>query len=385
MLSHDTKDVGEKLDRRKVVDLLSPEVLNRFSLPSELQVFGPDSVGELAPIALAVERMLVSDGGGRLRLFARADEDWDAAAWSMRHVLLQHASDPVTPVRVRIALMTPIESMDPSAREDLAAWLSAGLLEGVDLTAPTPGIAQPLAEYLGSDGTTRAWAIGEASAAALRPGPNWGVGGVVVRGSIALNAEYAEVNPKQLQAPVSGGNAGHVVICPHEPLPVRRFADWMADEIGKALPSALEKLAQQPRSIEYSDRYFRSPDSPAVLAAFLQMIAKSSDAPIPVNILTAELERSPNNRDFANELARNRAVFDAFRERPDLKVTTSVRNKNALVHSRLLTVRYEDGSSLTLNLDQGVDYWTCDPPLGLNGWIRPKYSKQTTRVTAWVE
>lgn len=385
MLSHDTKDVGEKLDRCKVVDLLSPEVLNRFSLPPDLQVFGPDSVGELAPIALAVERLLVSDGGGRLRLFARADEDWDAAAWSMRHVLLQHASDPVTPVRVRIALMTPIESIDPSAREDFAAWLSAGLLEGVDLTAPAAGTVQRLAEYTGTNGTTRAWAIGGASDAALRPGPNWGAGGVVVRGCIVVDAEYAEVNPEQLQAPVIGGNAGHVVVSPHEPLEARRFAQWMADEIVKAFPSAREKLAQRPQSIEYSDRYFRSPESPAVLVALLQMVAKSSNEPIPVEILTAELERIPGKQDFPNERARNLAILDAFKQSKHFKVNTSVRNKHILPHSRLLKIRYEDGSCLTVNLDQGVDYWTCDPPLGLNGRIRPRYPRQSTRVTACVE
>ncbi|MGN2250328.1 DEAD/DEAH box helicase [Frateuria sp. GZRe14] len=387
MLSHDAKDVGEKLDRHKVIRLLAPDLLNRFALPAEQQVFGASSVVETAPVGLSIGRALMS-GGGTLRVFVRADQGWDAGVWPLRQVLLQNAADVVAPAAVYIVLMTSLDSMDPAARDDLNAWLAADLVDAVEVTEPRSDLVFPLAEYVGGDGLTRAWAIVGPDASSLRPGLNWGTGGVVVRGSVAFDSLYATVDPAQLQRSPRGGNAGHVTVGAHGPIPARRFGEWLASELEKALPGVRERLEQRPQRIEYSDRYFRSFDSPAVLAAFVQMLAPPGDAPVPVCIRTAELERCDHKgsgRDFADERARERAIKEAFKARPDFAIESTVRSKPQVEHARLLKACYRDGSTLTLHLDQGVDYWACDPPLGLEGRIRPRYPRQKTKVTAWVE
>ncbi len=388
MLSHDTKDVADQLDRRKVLALLTPEVTNKLCLPSELCLFGSGSMVETSPVAQAVRRVLASTVGGTLRVFVRADEGWDAPGWPFRQVILQAAAEVTTPPSVRVVLASPVSEMDPGAREDLAAWLESGLIEAVERIDVASETSHPLVEF-GCDGSAYAWAIAESGSATLLPGAGWGSNGVVVRGGRQFDYSYEGVPIEQILTPPGGGNAGHVTIASHGAYPARKFGEWLAGELDKALPGIQQKLLERPESIQYSDRYFRSPDSPAVLAAFVQMVARSGEGHIPVEIRTAELEpsfgRGGNGRDFTSEVERTRAIHSAFQARPDLEVATTVRSKAQVDHARLLTACYSDGSKLSLHLDQGVDFWTCDSPIGLEGRIRPKYAKQRTKVTAWIE
>lgn len=389
MLSHDAKDVADDLDRKKVLAMLTPDVINRFALQEGAKVFGPYTVAEISPVAQALGRMLASSGGGGLmRFFVGAGQGWDSQSWSARQVLLQNAANTRAPAEVRIAITSAPDKLDAEARDDLATWLDAGLIHAVEVVSDVRGKGRPLVEFQ-KDDVYSSWAITGAPESADIPNSCWATGGVVVRGAAPMPTLVAPLNDSFLQRTVAGGNAGNISVGSHGAFPARKFGDWLASELEKSFPGIKDRLRSRPNRVEYSDRYFRSYDSPAVLAAFVQMVVPAGESIVPIDIRAARLEsgydRRSNNRDFSHEDARKRALLDAFKTRADLKASSDVRDKMQMDHARLLTAHYDDGSKLVFHLDQGVDFWACDPPLGLDGRIRPRFPKHKTKITAWIE
>jgi hypothetical protein len=361
-----------------------------LTLPDELRLLGSSTALEISPVALAVARARPILESDQLRVFVGGEGEWDLFNWLMRHAILQAAAEASKPVKVRVALLTPLDRLDASTRADLAAWLDSEVISAVEsVIKHDVGRGLPLAELTGKGGS-RSWVVASTDPSATRPGPDWGRGDVevVVRGDVRIDAAYTELTSLELSPMVSsGGNAVHLAVASHGPLPSQEFGNWLLDQLEVQLPAMKGRRADRPVSLLYSDRYFRSPDSPFVLSALVHGLAPPGTQPLSLEIRTAELERGYDRqyagRDYTDEVMRKKGVSAAFAGRRDIAASTTVRAKSQVDHARTLTATYADGKSLSIQLDQGVDFWTIDP-LGPGGRVRPKYPRGKTTVTAWI-
>ncbi|MGH8563525.1 MAG: hypothetical protein ACREXW_05345 [Gammaproteobacteria bacterium] len=119
--------------------------------------------------------------------------------------------------------------------------------------------------------------------------------------------------------------------------------------------------------VRYADRYLRSPIAIRLLVSVIGALSPElgvSEGTI-VTVLTARLDhgigRSPSrvSHDWQQDGDR-RQVFDVVVSRMRLEATLRGSERRDLPHARELTLRWRDGRSCTLRLDQGFGYW-CSP------------------------
>jgi hypothetical protein len=373
LLSYDTQHHIQDLDRHKALDLIDDRFLQALQLPAELQIFGPTTVFEMEPLALALRRERQRIGANEIRVFLAGNaNEWEPLAWRLRNELLS-----IQGAGTKIKIIVPqsiLAALEPSQSDELAAL---AVLIGAEIfcpkTAPmivNSGKKLPRALEIGNDNTTICWAANIQEA--LAPTPLWGgnaKGAQFVRG--VQNNTLEAIPDKWVRRAISelrnkGGDTYSVSITNEFDGPLRQFGDQAWVLLATRMPELKKKLCgnQQLTSILYSDRYLRSPLSLLLLKELFKAILKYSGG---INNDT-HLKVTTSNLNWNNiqepqylhhdwrDADHRRQIFRACFE-PIGNLIFQEKSNLDLPHARVLHLKWTDSSGCTIRLDQGVGYW----------------------------
>jgi len=197
------------------------------------------------------------------------------------------------------------------------------------------------------------------------PGEAWLEAGPTCTWAVATGAAVStgqRLDPDAWSDPSSGVVLVHI----HRELdgPLLGAGKRLRALLGQAAPEFAQRLAHdQVRSLEYSDRYLKSPWSVMLLSEFVRALVSHSS---PDLVLTVQ-EAGPSPRGGASL----RVSHDW--QRPEIQRTLcngslitagcgmvkfhSMAPSQDMMHSRVLAVHWVSGGSTLLYFDYGMGYW----------------------------
>ncbi len=177
--------------------------------------------------------------------------------------------------------------------------------------------------------------------------------GKVLKASALRKSHEGTVNEIQIRRELDG--------------PVGQFGNRFWEGLIARSPMLADALSSRHElaEVHYADRYLRSPVAVRLLVSVLGALSPElgvTDGTI-VTVLTARLDhgfsRSPTrvSHDWQHDGDR-RQVFQVIVNRMRLEATLRGVDRHNLPHARELTLKWRDGRSCTLRLDQGFGYWS---------------------------
>jgi len=370
ILDFDQRFEAGVLDRFAALTVISTDWLDMLKIPESLRHFGASSKVEISGMVGAVLRESSHPDALRTRLFAGgASENIDFAASAIRLVAyrLGSLSRPVEVVIER-PLFERLSEANRFALSSLAdhPGITIGLTSGLPQAAGGFILAE-----VSHGSSSVAWATTDSES--IVPNEDWGASnspwviGTLASGSgtATTKIESAEIRPQVVAA------GDREIVLHHEvDGPLQGFGTrlWkvIADEHHGTL-TQLENSVTDVVEISYSDRYLFTPLSVALLVDLVSRLkervgqARWDD---PVLTITTTAVRSGGesrafNRVFADwpDLRVRDAVARGAFEYLGMRTTVLVPNRFEVQHGRVLEVRFSDGKTLTVRLDQGVSYW----------------------------
>ena len=354
--------------------LLNDAFLAALELPTEAQLFGPQTRLEYDPISLAIQRTLRADDAITLvRLHLGGDFDaWALQDWVIRRDLARWIDESRT---VEIVLPHNVDAIPRQERLVLATWghsLGVRLLRGI-----RGGGEHHILAELGGPG--RGLAFSAQSGDALVPGLNWGVAGesaYVVRGPSAPVAKLDPVDPATLYGPPPG-KEDRVELAE----PLRGSLDALGSEYWKAIldksPHLRVRLRQQipVREVLYSDRYVRSPLVARLLLevlAHLVQIGGDATRDTQFRIVTVRSANAKSRLQYVqddwakpHEAKSTIACLFAYRS---IEVEISHRKRKQVPHERVFRIAWEDGLRWECHLDHGFGFMKTAAPRVTHGF-----------------
>jgi DEAD/DEAH box helicase domain-containing protein len=386
ILDFDQRFEAGVLDRFAALAVISTEWLGMLKIPESLRYFGDSSRVEISGMVAAVLRESSHPDAVRTRLFAGgAADSSDLAASSLRLIAYRLAalSRPIEIV-IENSLFERLSEANRFALSSLAdhPWISIGLATAL----PRATGASVLAEVShGLSGV--AWA--SADSESIVPNEGWGAsrsplvtGTLASRtGTVSKKLESAEIRPQVFLAGDREIVLHHQVDGPLQGFGTRLW-QIISDEHHETLQQVQNSSADVV-AITYSDRYLFTPLSIALLVDLvsrLKAIVGQARWDDPELTITTTAVRSGGesrvfNRVFADwpDLSVRNAVARGAFEYLGIRTTVLVPNKFSVQHGRVLEVRFSDGKTLSVRLDQGVSYWRVpvlsgarQPPVGFD-------------------
>jgi DEAD/DEAH box helicase domain-containing protein len=374
LLSYDTQHHLQDLDRMKAIALINDQFLQALQLPVSMQVFGPKTQLEVEPLALALRRERQRMDLLEIRIFLGGSvKEWEPIAWRLRkELLLLHESGVV----IRLILPDCIfEVLEASQRDELAA-LAALIHAEIYCPDHSPTVRQSdhslfRVMELGGVDTSVCWA--SSNQEALAPTPWWGgsaKGSQFVR--VASGRPLDAIPGKWRKKGVSNLRAREedtitISITTELNGSAKKFGNSAWELlINRSLDLKRKLLAEQPiATIEYSDRYLRSPLSLILLEKLFEALGSfpgGANSASRLMIMTSYLPRN----DFQQprflhhnwqDTEHRREIFNALFRRFGEFILSDEKANLALPHARVLQLRWDDGFGFTIRLDQGVGYW----------------------------
>ena len=359
LISYDTHRNLEHLDRHQALALLNDRFLAALELPTEDQLFGPQTRLEHEPIAVAIQRTL--DAGDAIRLHLGGEFDaWSLADWVLGSDLARWHSESR---KVELVLPRNLDAIPRAERVHLAMLgetLGVRLLRG----SRTRRDHHPLAELYSP---TRTLAFAAKSSDALVPAQDWGVAGEsahVVRGPSAGIKELKRVDPAALYGPPPGAaDMSELGNALRGPIDTLGSAFW--NQIFDASPRLETELRRATRvqEVVYQDKYVCSPLVARLLLevlAHLVSIGGNAFLGTRFQIVTTPPTKSRfaprwvhDNWKTAREA--EAAIVRLFASRP-IEVQVIHSKAKRFPHERTLQITWEDGRSWRCHLDHGFGF-----------------------------
>jgi DEAD/DEAH box helicase domain-containing protein len=371
LLNFDTQHRVEVLDRHAALGLLDEAFVARLALPAELQLFGAHSRYEHELVDAAIVRELQRTGARGIGFFLGGmAPDWDIAAWRLRPQLSRWraAGVPITFVATATTLRA-LPSTERAALTSLCEALEIALCEIEH--APLP---DGLVAWIDGDKNI-AWALSEADA--LAPGDWW-------ERDFGERVVHA-VRREGLSEPVMLGAKPVDLAVLRPPPPGASFKLVVGNEldgavhglgsrfwklVGGASTTLGDRLATKAplASLTLQDRYLVAPVAVRVLFAMADHLR---DAGIvhPGTIIDVSTERvredrerrssgypvNPLNQDWDRDEVRNE-VLEGLLRRTGARVSVKSLPRKETSHARTLRLRWSDGATAEVTLDQGVGF-----------------------------
>jgi len=366
LLSYDTLHEVKNLDRKEGEKLLSNALLDALELPREHQVFGKGTQSEYQALEDAIARELRNNHTQEIRIYLAGDLDtWDLAGWSLRPALLKWAA-----AKISIELCIPpgaIEQLDVSNRSTLAVLVRALGLSVFEVEQPSP--ANLTVELGGSERVRWATACQEA----MIPGHSWSDidSCVSIRDNEPLSSLSAEaISPDLIQPPVPKSDAGGDFHCVEL---VGQFRDQLSNfgrnfwsVVFAKLPALRRRFESglELASLEYSDRYLRSP---LMLRALLEtlkylkeeftgVVGERTQVLVQTTPMPADKRRSSTFTDNWPSGSTRRDVFMAGAERLGLTAQIAEIEPKRLAHYRGFSLSWNTGEDWRMRLDEGFGF-----------------------------
>ncbi|HEX8912915.1 MAG TPA: helicase-related protein [Humisphaera sp.] len=387
LISYGTQRDEPKLDRRAALAVLTEHVARGAGeLPATLRAMGPTTRYEPASVVVAVAAALRA-GASRCRVWVDVpDGPWDGRDWPLKSVL-----QALRGVTIEVVLSRRPADEERADVRPLAAWVESiggGLAWAGDAE---PGVV-PLAEVTAA-GQIRRWAaVGAADRGADEL---WGTaerGSTIV--SAAVPAASASVTPFPLgsfeppQTPV--GHARLELAGAKLGGPVKDFGQRFWREITSAAKSVgnvalAARLTAPPAAgvsqltaVDYTDRYLASPLVVRLLHEVLRALVPLGFGPTTqVVVRTQPVSMRPNREGnfrptlIGHNFPSDSAQAEALRQALDgLGVPRADLSGRDVRHARELRLKWSDGQSASVTLDQG---------LGFVGAVRRRGSAMTSR------
>ncbi len=368
LLAFDTSDFAELLDRHRALEFLADDLLRAARLDEADQVFGPNTLFEPNNLTTALMLDMQSAGVTAVQVHvtgdaadAALDESWPL--WSQ--MLRWRASE------LDVELVAPrslLDGMNWQEANLLASFLEANRVRLRRVDSPTMVGTRLLAASVHRASGVHAWAA--SSPALLVPGPEWGEPGddrnsVKGASAVAPLPEGDVVLPDRVRRPIPGtlrvievGDAWNGAVA--------GFGERFWQLVEAHAPRLAELLSSNQRlaSLEYSDRYLRSPLSVRLLVEVLRSLASRSggiDAETRLSVLSSPEDprrsRGYEPRVFANwrSAGDQGAVTQAvLRAQLPCDADVQLGGTNSVAHYRYFRLEWPDGRQAEIRLDQGL-------------------------------
>lgn len=364
LLDFETQHNAEYLDRNAVLEWLDDEFFASLRLPTEYCAFGPATQNEVRDVT---EGMLIAlqkrPTQGVSFIVGGEGDQWDVDAWPLwRH--LSSISTPELGIETNLLVLESTKKSLPwpilhsmvskaVARQckvfsipDRAAQAGAATVAGM-VTAP---------------GKTSVWGVFHPDALAMSS--SWGQGSgewPIVRGfwneTIAPGTEI-DLDLVEKERPE---DCTQVII--------NTELDGDIFGIGKSFWDTLKNRSRwlakcvergMPRTIEYCDRYVRSPLSARVLFELLRCFSATANHKAELRIFTTSSNQYQDgeavHHDWRDSRVQSSVLEGLFQ--PFFQVSVKVHDRpRDLSHSRFLALDWGDGFRVEINLDQGVGFY----------------------------
>ena len=348
LLGHDTRDIGDELDRHAVTRLLGGQFQGTLLVPDTAKdCVGMDAAWEARSLLDAVVATVSTAAEASITLFDSGEQQATEASSAM--AIFRRAQDRFPAVSRKLVVSREKFEGEATFRRRCAILREAGIVSAIGLQSEDAVAFAPCV-LLDTAGGANAWAR-ETETGIHVHGSQPGFGPVSWLSEANLSQE--------LQA--GGGNASMAEITPHDPMGSREFFDQLFLPILAGLdPQLPEKLKDSVERIEYADRYIRRRGCAGAFAALVNgLVGHTRGADREVKVISLSvMERKPGeplgHQDWQSDLERER---DLRAKLPGFKVGTVEVSKANAPHQRTLSVHFDDGSVLRIMLDPGIDYW----------------------------
>ncbi len=351
VLRRDLQFGGDRLDRPGALSTLKEAILPRLSLPTELCVFGLKTLPVTEQLADRIARLTVSGDLERLVLFLGGPPaDWDLPDWSGIRALSAAQGSSLSVVLRKADL----SALDMTHKLDLVrlAARSGASLHMIDAQPQQGG--KPIIAEITTKGQT--FAVAASGEVAARPDRQWGSvsEGPLLMGEYPVTALSGALSLDKL-AVWGEGNSAHHDITNELDGSISRFGAAFWKIVINLRPQAFAN-GKQVSSVVYNDRYMRSPlTGRLLLEAWKKMPLRSAETQLEI------LSEAVGHVTRPGHLLHHGWEGDALRQTvleglfPGALVRLTT--KSACAHARFFKLSFEDGSTVTVFLDQGFGAW----------------------------
>lgn len=353
VLAVDSQHAVDQTDRKMAHAILSRAVA-RLALPAEAKLFGDGTVYEPAPLAEAVSIELANDDATRIVLpMTGHPGEWELKDWPMTPILERWSA------RGRSAVVLvdaeTLRRADAVTRRQFVLWAQRArvAVRGFGESGPPNW----LVAVAGTSGAV-AWATTAESAREIDTGWAAASEAPVVRGSVGLPAEGAEVDFDRLLA--IGGREALVEIGAEVDGPATGFGARLRAALVAHSSELGDVLKGRFVSLSYSDRYLFSP---LAVRLVTELVAGFVNAETSVTITTLSARTTGRahasrvmSADWADLGERALLLQQLLAEVAPRSV---VDLKQRMGHRRRLEFVTDRGSG-TIFFDQGVGSWKTD-------------------------
>lgn len=394
LLSYDTQFWVDELDRKAALAIFTPAFLEAFDLPADLQAFGARTRQEYQSLVDAVVREAQRADAVCVRIYLDgAAEDWDFPSWSLYRHLLRWSGN-----GMRIQIVMPRSALLALEWDESAMWASFMEVAKVELYATeTPDVPTQrhylAAGVLGAGWSSR-WAV--TSKEALLAGEDWGCAAASTTCLVEASNQALPPNEGRLMTPAEvrkqrPGAYEEIRIESDLDGPLDRSGGRFWTLIERRIPGFLARLASGSPliSVEYGDRYLKSPLTVRILFELLSSLTQYSAgivATTRILIAASSSFRGQDRKGSSSTIADDwddAAARDAVLEAVLVSIGSPVQIKSAkAAHYRELLLRWDD-QTVRLRLDQGVGFLDADRPtrFGFNGRVEEQ-AREVLKVSA---
>jgi hypothetical protein len=364
LLDFGTQHHAEHLDRKAALDWLNEDFFSSLRVPNDYCAFGATTLHEPRGVSegmlIALQKRPVQSAnfviGGNKDL-------WDVDSWPLwRH--LTSISTPEVGIQTSLLLLDSVKQSLPwSILHSMVSKANARqtkvyVVPDSDLQSGGCTIAGTVL----SPGKTIAWGVFDKDSLAMSS--SWGQGTSawpIVKGSWTGNLAHLREIDLRLIESERPEDCTQVT--------VDRELDGDVLDIGVSFWSLLESksgwlkqcLEQgTPKSIEYCDRYVRSPLSARVLFELLKRFAATADRQTELIIRTTASPQLQTGHALHHDWRDNGTQKSVLQHlfNPDFKVSLAVYGRpQDLGHSRFMSLAWDNGFRVEINLDQGVGFY----------------------------
>lgn len=373
LLSHDTRDVADLLDRHAVTRMLGGDFKGTLVVPDGAKaVLGSDATWETRSLRDAVVAAFEKEPQSELTLFDLGD---DAAMESSEMIpTLRRVQDRFPGGKRQLVVSRSKFESEATFQRRCKLLHEAGVVHGIGLLDYQDVGYQPLAEVHGA--TNHVWAIETES-------------GILLQGSQAITGiEWLTADQLRL-AESSGGNAQFIEILPHPPISQANFFNTLLlVELKKLDPSLPKMLKEDVERIEYRDRFLRTRDCAGAFGALIKGIiggmppARRQVKIVSMSVLERPNRDRPGHWEWQSDLEREN---DLKKQLAGFDLTVVEVSKTNAPHQRTLSAFFSDGRVLRLMLDPGVDYWEMTRALSIAPTQRNTRNGEKMMVIAKLE
>lgn len=360
LAGQDSRVEREELDRRLALQwLIDATLIDHLGLPAvfdEIPGARYCSVGPLHYLASALNNHDQGAASARLLLCLQGDpQDWDMDHPQFRQQLLTWAIADDLKVALGIA---PDCALSSDQRTILLLLVRMGI-ELVELPAQSISTKAPMLAQLYTGNLCHSIFASEVSAAL--PGGSWlnghDITWVATRGSPELQRQSLDTRSWQSDTQ----EARIVEVTAELDGPVSSLSKRLATLIDAKMPELAELLGtDQAVTINYSDRYLKSPWSLMLFTGFVKLFEGTGLQTISVNTLSVNggPPSSAINHDWQRAEDQEGVMAEWLAKELGIEAEISLeRNSRDILHGRSLTVTWRSGRVSQILLDQGMGYW----------------------------